>query len=176
MELTKIRDETDGTTNYVLVNLSDNDRSRKSSLIPEHHLEFFKQILTAILNSTDKSMSVTDAVNLALELRTSDTGKKMTKISIGQAEELTKLWITEHLLALSEDEERLVLGFVAMAEFGHFIKDHYPDSYILCSACKLLCLTGIKCRRCSGKTHVHCSGTTANEDHSSFKCLTCRSR
>ena len=56
MEISKVRDEKDGTTNYVLVNLADNARSRKSTLTPEHHLEFFNRILTAILTSDDKSI------------------------------------------------------------------------------------------------------------------------
>ena len=173
MEISKVRDEKDGTTNYVLVNLADNARSRKSTLTPEHHLEFFNRILTAILTSDDKSIPVTDAINLALETSGTSSNRK-SKISIGQAEELTEKWLTSHMLDRNDDQDRLVLGFVALAEFGHFIKDHYPDSYNQCPSCKLLCLRGVTCRSCSGKTHVHCSGCPVSDHISSFECLTCR--
>lgn len=173
MEISKVRNEKDGKTHYVLVNLANNAQSRKSTLIPAAQLEYFKRILNAILNSEEKSISVTEAVNLSVEMSANATTAK-NKISIGQAEELTKKWVAGHVLDVTDDEDHLVLGFVGLAEFSHFIKDHYPESYTQCPSCTTLCLRGVACRTCSSKTHIHCTGSTVADNHSTFKCLTCR--
>ena len=173
MEVSKVRDEKDGSTNYVLVSLADNKLSRKSSLRPPQQLEFFKRILSAILSSESKSIPVTDAVNLALE---SDAGERKGKLGVGQAELLVKKWISERLLDDAQDGDLLVLGFVGLAEFGHLIKSHYADAYTQCPSCTMLCLRGVSCLRCSSSTHVHCTGTTVPDHFSSFLCLSCRSQ
>lgn len=172
LEISKVRDEKDGATNYVLVNLADNQVSRQSSLRPQQQLHFFNRILTAILSSDDKSLAVIEALNMVLDMDSSGSSRQ-PKMGIGQAEGLTDLWVRDHLLERCDDGDSLILGFVALAEFSHFIKAQYAESYKQCPGCQLICLRGVTCQTCASKTHVHCTATVP-DNFPSFKCLTCR--
>lgn len=172
LEISKVRDEKDGTTNYVLVNLANNHVSRQSSLRPQQQLHFFNRILTAILSSEDKAVPVIEALNMVLDMESSGS-RGQPKMGIGQAEELTDLWVRDHLLERCDDGDNLILGFVALAEFSHFIKAQYPDSYKQCPGCQLICLRGVSCQNCSSNTHVHCTATVP-DNFPSFKCLNCQ--
>lgn len=163
----------EGVKRYVLVYQQDDNRSRSSELRPESHSELFNRILTAILTSEDKSVAQTEAVNMALDPNRSANRRK-SKLSVGDAEEIIEVWISQHLLNLNPDGERLTLGFVAVAEFDHFIKTHYPDAYMLCPACDWLCLTGVTCSRCQGKTHTRCCKSNELSQSSDFVCIKCR--
>lgn len=163
----------EGVKQYVLIYQQDDNRSRSSALRPESHSELFNKILTAILTSEDKSVAQTEAVNMVLDPNRS-AAKRKGKLAVGDAEEMIDVWISQHLLNLNADGDKLTLGFVAVAEFDHFIKTHYPDAYVLCPACDWLCLTGVTCCRCQGKTHIRCSKSNEMSQSSDFVCIKCR--
>ena len=183
MEIVKVRDEQSGDTKYVYVNLVDTAISRQSQLHSQQNLQFFQLILEKVLEDEDRSISRTDAVNLALEVGTAGAaggaaagGSKGTsaRMTIGQAEEQLKRWTKENLLAVTPDQDRVFLGFVALAEFEQAIRDKFPDAYRLCGVCERKLMRGLSCDGCSDKIHFQCSGSRSQQQAHGFRCVNCR--
>lgn len=172
MEIERVMNDKDGSTNYVLVNLDDSEMIQRAKFRPKGHWEFLKEILEEIIkDEDDHSITETDALNLRNNL-SGDTYSK--PVNLETAQQLVSEWIRTQVLE-KDDEGLISLGFVGIAEFRHLLQNQIPDSF--CTVCKVTCLRGKKCTSCLKVMHKTCYTRVVDgqaSTQSDIKCPSCK--
>lgn len=145
MQISRGRNETDGTLYYALINNSDNEISRQSNEWTNKEILYLRKLISAIIESEHSFISSTKALNIGRE--------EGINISMTSAEKLIERWI-QYKWFEDINDGNIAIGIRTLLELNVYIRENFEVED--CFRCKLLCIRGSNCINCETKLHFHC--------------------
>lgn len=141
--------EEDGSFFYALVNMRDDELSKRSTMFSGTEMKFFRKLVVKIVESEGGSLPATDVLNI---LREECKGNFV--------EEAAKRFLDRMvgLGCLVQDGGSLFLGRLTLVEMEPYLQEQLGTRLPKCYACKQTCVKGYKCPSadCIVKMHHHC--------------------
>ncbi|KAL5291833.1 NSMCE1 family protein [Megaselia abdita] len=134
----------------VFINLTTDAMNKVQFDKPKQELDFFRDLLMAIIKSEEKYIGILDATNLV----STNKGKALTK---SRAQAIIEEWIEEKYFF--EKDYQITLGPRAITEFSNYFQSEFADEVNSCPLCKQVSFWGLTCTECKEEFHRDCITT-----------------
>lgn len=139
------------TSFLVFINLTTDAINKFQSDKPKQELDFFRDVLIAIITSEDKKIGLLHATNLV------NTIKGKAALTKNRAQVIIEEWVEEKYFF--EKDYNITLGPRAISEFSNYFQSEFANEINSCRLCKQVSFWGMSCTECKEEFHKDCIKT-----------------
>lgn len=150
-ELKTINYPPEKTSFIVFINLTTDAINKLQNDKPKQELEFFRDVLIAIITSESKTIGLLNATNLV------NAKKGRSALTKSRAQTIIEEWVEEKYFY--EKDYYITLGPRAISEFSNYFQSEFANEVNSCRLCKQVSFWGLACTECKEEYHKDCIKT-----------------
>lgn len=150
-ELKTINYPPEKTNFIVFINLTTDAINKVQNDKPKQELDFFRDVLIAIITSESKSIGLLTATNLV------NAKKGKSSLTKSRAQTIIEEWVEEKYFY--EKDYNITLGPRAISEFSNYFQSEFANEVNSCRLCKQVSFWGLACIECKEEYHKDCIKT-----------------